>query len=112
MSNNIEVIDLTNEKQEPQTETVQEVGEIFTQIVNELIGLRQDLKPMGIKIIKKYTDEIDNLYNTIEELKNRLECYKDDYSKYYKLYEMEKEKNDTLEHKFEQLLDRLKIQYL
>lgn len=67
---NVEVIDLTEKTEEKQI--VQEVGEIFTQIVNELVGLRQDLKPIGGKIIEKYENEIDDLYAIIDELKKKL----------------------------------------
>lgn len=104
-NSNVKVIDLTTETKP----IVQEVGEIFTQIVNELVGLRGDLKPMGVNIIKKYTDEIDNLYNTISDINDDLDEYKNSSDKYYNLFMSEKEKNNALESKYEQLLYRLNI---
>jgi DNA repair ATPase RecN len=110
--NSVEVIDLTNVQQEQPKEVIQEVGEIFTQIVNELVGLRSDLKPMGVKIIKKYTDEINDLYDTIDKMKEKLEDYKGSSERYYNLFEKEKDRNEKLEKKFEQLLEKLQIKYL
>lgn len=107
--NNVEIIDLTREEQK---EDVQEVGMIFTQIVNELVGLRQDLKPISAKITKKYVDEIDDLYETIHNMKKQMDEYKSSNDNYYNLYEREKEKNKILEEKYEHLIEKINVHFL